>query len=374
MTDVFDPSAAPIRRPSILGVVTGVVLVLLACGLAWLTETVAVDATRAFARGGGGVVSVAADRVDPTYEGRLVHVTGRTRPTPPARDVEFLVTSDALKLVRTVEMYQWLQTETSSFDRDRDKKLGPYRYHSGWADHAVDSSAFWSPHGHQNPGPLPWPSQTLVPERVTLGAFTLSREVLDQITSSERLPLPASHTSALPPTLGLRVWDGALHTGGNPHDPAIGDVRVTFTIVPARDITVVAKQVGATFKPFPTDDGRSILLVGDGTRTAARMIGIERAGSRIGGWIINTVEVLVLWLAFAILLRPFVKAGVPVPMVDAGVRAGTGGFALGAAVSVVSLIVSVAWVGFQPRYAACALAVAAGTVAWLVRRSRRAAV
>ena len=56
--------------------------------------------------GAGAVVTIDSGRVDPSHEGRLVHLTGFARTEDQPADREFGVSVHALKLIREVEMYQ----------------------------------------------------------------------------------------------------------------------------------------------------------------------------------------------------------------------------------------------------------------------------
>ena len=66
------------------------------------------------------MVSVPADAVNAANEGKLVHVSGAVKTGDPISDDELGVQAQAVKLVRTVEMYQWKEDEKS----EERKKLG----------------------------------------------------------------------------------------------------------------------------------------------------------------------------------------------------------------------------------------------------------
>jgi hypothetical protein len=105
---------------SIVGVLIGLVMVIASIVVLFWNEGRAIQTARSLAEGAGLVADVDSTRVDPANEGKLVHISGDL--TAPGRlsDAEFGVTAKGLRLVRTVEMYQWKE-ETKTETR---QKLG----------------------------------------------------------------------------------------------------------------------------------------------------------------------------------------------------------------------------------------------------------
>ena len=96
---------------SLKGIVLGLVLVVASCiGLFW-NEGRAVQTAKSLAEGESLVVDIDPGRIDPANEGKLIHVTGTMKAGTAPNDTEFGVSADGLKLVRTVEMYQWQEEQ-----------------------------------------------------------------------------------------------------------------------------------------------------------------------------------------------------------------------------------------------------------------------
>src|SRR5262245_60534915 len=96
---------------SVKGIVLGLVLVVLSCiGLFW-NEGRAVQTAKSLAEGASLVIDIDPGRVDPANDGKLVHVTGTIKAGIVPIDSEFGVSADGLRLVRTVEMYQWQEEQ-----------------------------------------------------------------------------------------------------------------------------------------------------------------------------------------------------------------------------------------------------------------------
>ena len=68
---------------------------------------------------------------------KLVYASGTTNNSESIFDEDFdMEVEDSIKLVRNVEMFQWVQHETK---RDNETE---YTYAKEWSSHLVDSSSF----------------------------------------------------------------------------------------------------------------------------------------------------------------------------------------------------------------------------------------
>ncbi|MFP4308294.1 MAG: TMEM43 family protein [Desulfococcaceae bacterium] len=226
----------------------------------------------------GPVISIPADRVDPANEGRLVHVSGRatTDDRIPDRDFGFAV--PAIRLERSVRMYQWREVRGPS---QTDTKLGggtetraQYTYEKVWSDAPISSARFHAREGHQNPGNFPYVDQTFATPNVHLGAFKLPPEFISDINRFEPLRFK-SLPPDLPATLANRahVVDGDIFIGRNPREPDVGDLRVSWRRVePPVPVSLVARQTGDTFAPYPAPDGRGIAVFSVGDKSAEELL------------------------------------------------------------------------------------------------------
>ena len=154
---------------SIKSVLFGLVLFIVSFPILYWNEGRAVRTARSLAEGLGAVVPVSADSVDASKEGKLVHVSGAVKTSAPVVDDELGVKTDGVKLLRSVEMYQWTEHET----KESKKKVGggtetvtTYDYKKEWAKGRVDSSAFKKSEGHENPEAPPYQSKTFTADPV----------------------------------------------------------------------------------------------------------------------------------------------------------------------------------------------------------------
>ena len=128
-----------------------------------------------------------------------MHLTGRADTSETLRDPDFGVAANAVKLVRTTEMYQWQEYEKSE-TRDKDgggkETVTTYSYSQTWSGKVIDSKAFRQSWGHDNPALPPFPSTTFVARTVSLGAFTLSRPLVDEMKEREALRVTQAMAAA----------------------------------------------------------------------------------------------------------------------------------------------------------------------------------
>src|SRR3989304_4700631 len=121
---------------SIKGILVGLFLVAgSTAGLFW-NEGRAVQTERSLTEGAGMVTNVPAERVDAAAEGKLVHVPSDAKTTAALNDAEFGVSAPGLRLVRTVEMYQWKEeskTETRRNVGGSGGTLTTYSYGRTWS-------------------------------------------------------------------------------------------------------------------------------------------------------------------------------------------------------------------------------------------------
>lgn len=83
-------------------------------------------------------------------------------------DDEFDVSVDnAVKLVRKIEIYQWVEESRKNSDRTT------YVYHKEWRSGLLNSNNFNDP-SHENPSEMPFNDQTYLGREVHFGGYLLA--------------------------------------------------------------------------------------------------------------------------------------------------------------------------------------------------------
>ena len=170
-----------------------------------------------------------ADDVDEANNRGLVLVRGTTSSPEPVSDPLFTATlppTNALALVRRVEMFQWVEKPAVG--------APGVRYEGAWVEGIVDSSKFQVPEGHGNPRAFPaeWSPREFPAAEVRIGAYLV-------------LPKGRLRAAVAPVPVGGTVYHDTLavpRAVADPDRPEVGDLRVSWLVVPHAEVTVVAAQ------------------------------------------------------------------------------------------------------------------------------------
>ena len=330
---------------SLIAALIGFILVPAAIVLMYWNEGRAVDAIRALNRGASAIVEVNANAIDPGANGKLVHVSGMLQPTTPAKDPVFGVTGDGLvRLTRTVAMYQWKEeTSTTSHQNVGGSKTTEttYNYTKQWSAQPIDSGHFRNPANHQNP-PMQQRSATFDGAGVKIGAWQVDPSVLDKISAFT--PVRAQG----PPPAGYQASGDGFYEGQNPGQPAVGDVQVTFTGVPAQTVSVASGASAGVLTAFRDKNGYTIALAEPGVVGADVLFHDEKKSESTLTWILRGVGFVVVLIGFVCIARPLTMLFAVLPFLESIVGAGVFLVALTLAIPVTLLTISVAWIVHRP--------------------------
>jgi hypothetical protein len=336
---------------AIKGVLFGLVLFIVAFPLLFWNEGRSVKTYKTLKEGGGAVVTVASERVDPANAGKLIHVTAKANTEAILTDPLFGVSGKVLKLVRTVEMYQWAEkTEKKTKDKlgGGTETLTTYTYNKEWSGRLINSSSFKKAAEHQNPSVLPYESTQQVAPEVTLGAFILSPSLVGKINNYGPLPIP--NDSALSPEIQGKIKQSGsgFYVGADPATPQIGDARITFMVANPTEVSVIAQQKGKSFEPYATKAGGTIELLQTGVHTAAEMIQKAQADNNVMTWVLRLVGFIVMLVGLGMILKPLSVVADVVPILGNMVGAGIGfiAFLLAAVLSLTTI--AIAWIVYRP--------------------------
>ncbi len=349
---------------AIKGVLIGLVMVIAAFPLLFWNEGRAVKTAKSLDEGRGAVVTVPSDKLDPANEGKLVHMTGRAKTADTVSDPVLGVSANALSLKRKVEMYQWKEAAKSE---KKDKVGGStetvttYTYAKEWSESPIESSKFKQQQGHRNPGSMPYKTEQWTAGKVTLGAYTLTPSQVSRISGDEPVtaaaPLSNSNTSR-----PLREHAGGLYAGQNPEQPQVGDLRIAFTKVGESDITIVAKQLGASFEPYRAKAGSTVDLQRKGIASADDMFASAEQSNATMTWILRGAGFILMAMGIGMMLKPLSVLASVLPILGDIIGAGTGliAFLLAGAMSFTTI--AIAWIFYRPLLGAALLLVAGGAV------------
>ncbi len=336
---------------SLKGILFGFILVGLSFVLLFWNEGRAVTTYKTLVEGEKTVISVPFDTVNPENAGKLIHVSGQIVTNEILRDPEFLVSVNALKLSRNVQMYQWEE----STHKKTEKKIGggtetktTYSYHKNWSGHLIDSSKFKEAAGHRNPENMPYSSNEWTANYAVLGAFKISNSMIQRLGNSS--PLLVEANSPIPQlNRELRLQQAGFYIGRNPDAPEIGDMKVTFSaILSPSEASIVAKQVENTFGPYQTFAGGTINMISSGIHSAEAMFQSAQASNTALTWILRIAGFILMLVGFNLILGPLSVIADLIPFIGNIIGAGTGliSFFIAGVLSLV--IISIAWFVYRP--------------------------
>ncbi len=356
---------------SIGGALIGLLMFAISFPLLFWNEGRAVRRAQDLEHGASSVVSLGSTDPDEANEGELVHVTGPVEADDEPTDEVFAVSADAIKLARTVEMYQWKEKTKTK----KKKKVGggtekttEYTYHKTWSEKAINSSNFKISAGHSNPGSMPYQSETFTASGVHLGGFDLAPTFVDDLSASTDYRVDDADLPA-----GARMHAGGIYIGSNPSSPRIGDVRITYTIAEAGPASVIGAQEGSRIAPYSDEEmNGEIALLERGTVGSQKMFESAQESNYILTWVLRLVGFLLMFIGLRLVARPLSVVADFIPFVGSIVEFGTGLIAFFIALALSGVTIAVAWIFYRPLLAILIIAGAIGAVVAAVMLIRKA--
>ena len=337
---------------AIVGVLIGLALIVVSIGVLFWNEGRAIKTAQGLTEGAGIVRSVSADTVDPGNDGRLIHVSGMLSTAGPVADPDFAVRARAVRLERNVEVYQWKEethTETRTKFGGGEERTTTYKYVRTWSDKPIDSDRFKEPRGHTNPV-MTYQSREALAAGTRLGAFAVPDSLLHGFGEAKRLEVTEAQANALQIRVNkpVAVNDGVLYVGRDPSQPAIGDMRISFSEVPLQTASVVAAQAGSGFAPFPTHTGTTVELISAGTVPATIMFQQAQEENATMTWILRLIGVVLMLVGFSLILRPLAIVGSVIPLLGDVIGAGTFLVALVCTMAIAPIVIAIGWLWYRP--------------------------
>ena len=415
---------------SFKGMLTGLIFVVGAvCVLFW-NEGRTIKRTKALEEAGKTAVSIDPQTLDPAYEDKLIHISGDVKTDDVLSDSQFNVSLNALRLQRTVTMYQWQEhTETSTrrTSGGGEETTTTYTYSKVWSEELIDSSSFHDS-GYDNPGSMPYDSKTFLAPNAMLGAFALSSNQVDNLGPSVEYNVNApptikdvepqapasngegnayraavvnegfaqdfsvstgdaagslsvsvdSNANNAPASANALALDSRLkpygsgYYIGNPSNPQIGDVKIIFSYVATPCPTsFVAQQHGNSLVEYQAKTGK-VLLQNAGIHSLEEMIAIAKQNNKMIAWIIRAVGLFVIFIGIKALCAPLETLVDIIPFAGTIVGFGTGIVAFCGTLFLGLGAISVGWTYYRPLIGSPLLVIAVAALFYPMIRGKKA--
>ena len=199
---------------------------------------------------------------------------------------------------------------------------------------------------------MPVTGRTETASDARIGQFRADRPVLDLFgRSAERsLALGAEAMAPFVARFGqrARLVDGTVYVGDDPQTPRVGDLRISYSILPEGPVSVAGRQTGDGLSPYVARNGREVFLGETGTKAADVLFAHAHETNSLITWILRGVAFLVMWIGWFLVLRPFVVLADVIPILGSVMAAGAGLVALALTLVTYLPAIAIAWFWHRP--------------------------
>lgn len=362
-------------KSSFGGIGTGFILLIAATVLLWWNEGRAVKTAKMLEEAEGVAVHMPDVNVyDAEYEGKLIHANGMVITLDSLIDTDFKVGVTGMFMTRDVEYYQWVESESSKTE----DKLGgsqevttTYTYAKQWTSKPVNSSEFKDPEykNANNAGVrCQVENKQLSAQNATIGAYKLPEQMISAFPRSSDLPLKLTLQSD-----SLRkVNNNVIYFGKNPDAPEVGDVRVEYHYVPAKNVvSLIAKVQGDTFTRYTAKNGKSFSSIVAGERTMEEMFESEKAGNTMLTWVLRILGFILISAGLKMVFDILSTLLKVVPFLSSIMSWGVGLICNIIAFAWTLIVVAIAWLFYRPILSLCLLAIVGAVVYYFATKGKK---
>jgi hypothetical protein len=310
---------------------------------------------------------VSAETVEKGADGRLVSVTGRLESEQPLGDPGYLDFGPYIALNRKVEMYAWIEFETTEISKKRGSRKAleaRFSYRRDWTDTPQNSDEFDKPGGHHNPIVSVRERSHTVGE-ANIGAYRFYPKSIE-LPGARRVTI--TKDNYVPSPEALLRGDYLFVGEGTIGKPQVGDIRISYTATePGAVVTLFGKLNGSAVEPYLHQGKMRLyrLAIGPRDNVLLRLPASNKALS----WALRLGAFLMMWIGLYTCYPPLGALSSLFPTIGDGKRmravvAAMAPVALGLSI----LVVLASWIAHN--VLVLAIALAAPCAAWFLARRR----
>lgn len=339
-------------------------MIVIGIGLLWWNEGNDVKNIKTIEEAKSVLVNVSSEKVESSNEGKLVSTNGKM-----VVEDEYLMDSTfnlqspkTAKLIRVVEMLQWVEKEEDSDD------YVTYTYEKKWLSEIEDSDSF-SDTTKINPSTMPYESEVFFADNVSLGAFTINDRQKAMLDTSATVTL--GDTVSIPD--GYYKVDNYIASVSDLSSADVGAVRISFKYNNDKEISVLGKQTGSTITSYTSKQGKTLFRVESGILTGEEIIDVVEQENNVLKWIFRVLGVICNMAGFAALLSPIAFLVKWIPLLGNGIAKFIKGIGSLVGLAVSFVVIAIAWIFFRPLIGILLLAGVVGIVfliIMLIKKSR----
>jgi hypothetical protein len=335
---------------SYAGMVFGFILLLVACIVLWYNEYRTVNEAENLEYTKNEAVSIDASSILPENDGKLVHLNGNASTEIIMEDPDFGIAIKALRIRRNAEMFQWKERQSTIKQENQDgsqTSITRYSYHPVWSSTLISSYNF-DDRSYYNPDQFPIQGYIENSSEVTLGAFTISKEFVNQLDQWIGTNIP---DTAYPNMANQRLYPSGSNNlayigRGTLDRPEVGDVRISFDIIPPSTISAMGAQNGNQLTQYSRDDN-NISYLNYGTLTINDMIKAGEEDNASTTLALRITGTIMMIISFFLILRPIAIMGKPIPLVSSLLSIGTNLLSLVLGLSLSASVIGTSWLFYK---------------------------
>lgn len=338
-------------KNSIIGFFIGILLIIGAIFLLWYNEQRFIDTKNWLKQWEKIVVSVTTSEINESYNNSLIHTSERAEAGGNLVDPDFWVTTEALKLQRIVEVYQWEEhVDTKATDNLgwSETQETTYSYTTWWSEGKIDSNNFAYKDGHQNPVSWQYNNLLLEKENIRLWDIQLGGEFTAQIDRKSRVDLTQQSIDLKSVNGTLAPGDNMIYIGKKKQTPEVGDTRISFSEIRPATVTVVWKYENNSLSTYTTKNGTDISLLEYWALTSDEMFQKAHSVNTLILWMLRGLGVLMIYIWFSSMLQVVVILAKVIPFVSKIIGFGTGIISFLLAITVWWTTIAIAWIYARP--------------------------
>lgn len=320
--------------------------------------------------------------VDPSFNGKMIHANGLATTDQVLTDTYFGVFTPAIKLIREVEYYQWVEnatTETKDKIGGKQETTTTYTYSKEWVSSPVDSQSFADPdYQGRNSVRENIPDQELVASNVSFGAYTLPSSLVSQMHLEEPMNVEGNEDFAVVKKAAAdslcHVRGNQVYIGKNVNSPEIGDVRVRFTKVMPAEVSILARNVNNTFEPYTDKNGYSLCTLVTGTESMDAMFQSKKSSNKTMSWVLRILGIILLYIGFKMIFEFLVTILKVLPFLASIANLGTSIAAFALTFVWALVVIAIGWLFYRPVLGILLLALAGAGIWYFTKKGKEKAI
>lgn len=386
---------------SFKGIGTGFLLFFGATALLWWNEGRAVHRAQDIKEVGKNATHVESIE-SIAAEGSLIHANGTAKTSDVLSDATFGVSVTGLALDRKVEYYQWEEhskTETKEKIGGSKEEITTYTYERAWTSSPINSNDFHDPDYKGVNSVLAgcsFENKEYYAENVSFGAYkipanfirsvaycasqsqtalNIAPELLQDLNNQIKKAEPVASQVASALTSEeleyVHVNGSTIYLGKNASNPAIGDVRITFTNRPAEAvISLIAVVQGDSFTEYKTKNGANDRYITAGTKTLDEMMTQAEEENEILTWILRIVGLFLVCAGLKNIFNILVTLLKVLPFLANILNWGVNLICNVIGFAWTLIVIAIAWIFYRPLLGITLLVIAGAAVYYFVWKGK----